>query len=63
MVESEHLEVIEGRRWLVFTDVLDPDEVAEDDYIDDYGDDFYEEDESGLGDADDSTGVTEVEKK
>ena len=34
MVAREHPEVIEEREWLIDTDVLDPDEEAEDGSID-----------------------------
>ena len=59
MVFSKHPEVIEGRRRLISTDVIDPEESSEDGSIDDDGADSDEEDESGSGDADVSTGVTE----
>ena len=51
MVASEHPEVIEGRRRLIDTDVIDSEKAAEDGSIDNYGADFYEEDDSGLGDV------------
>ena len=51
MVASEHTEVIEGRRQLIATDVIDPEEAAEYVSIDDDGDYLDEEDESGLGEA------------
>ena len=51
MVASEHPEVIEGRRRLIYTDVIDSEKAAEDGSIDNYGADFYEEDDSGLGDV------------
>ena len=37
MVVSENTEVIEGRRWLVATDVIDSEEVYEDGSIDNDG--------------------------
>ena len=59
MVASEHPEVIEGRRRLIVTDVLDSEEVAEDGSIDNDGDASYEEDYSGLGEVVLRTGVTQ----
>ena len=38
MVASEHPEVIAGRRRLISTDVLDPEEVDDDSFIDGDGD-------------------------
>ena len=60
MVASEHPEVIDWRQWLVDTDVLDPEEAAEDGSIDGYGTAQYEEYDSGQVEAGVSTGVTEV---
>ena len=59
MVASEHPEVIEGRRSLIATNVIDSEEAAEDGSIDNYGAAFDEEDESGLGEAGVRTGVTQ----
>ena len=59
MVVSEHHEVIEGRRRLVSMDVLDSEEAAEDGSIDSDGADLDKEDESGSGEADVRTGVTQ----
>ena len=47
MVASEHPEVIERRRRLIATDVLDSEEASEYGSIDNYGADSYEEDDSG----------------
>ena len=58
MVAIEHPEVIEGRRMLIATDLLDSEEAAEYGSIDNYGDASDEEDESGLGGAGARTGVT-----
>ena len=63
MVESEHTEVIEGRRRLIATDIPDTEEVAEDGSIDDDGAALDEYDASGSGEAGVSTGVTEVGTK
>ena len=63
MVASEHPGVVEGRRRLIVTDVLDPKKEAEDGYIDDGGSASDEEDESGFGEAGVITGVTEVGTK
>ena len=35
MVVSEHLEVVEGRQWLIATNNIDPEDAAEDFSIDD----------------------------
>ena len=59
MVVSEHPEVIEGRRRLIATDVLDYEEVAEDGSIDNYGAASDEEDESVSGEAGVKTCVTQ----
>ena len=59
MVASEHPEVIEGRRRLIATDVIDYGEEAEDCSIDNYDADFDEEDKSGLVDVGVRTGVTQ----
>ena len=59
MVASEHPEVIEGRRRLIATDVLDSEEAAEDGSIDNNGAASDEEDESGSGEAGMKTGVTQ----
>ena len=63
MVAGEDPEVIEGRRQLIYTDVIDLDEVDDYSTIDDDGADSDEEDKSGLGEAVMITGVTEVGKK
>ena len=44
---NEHTEVIEGRHWLIDTDVLDSEEVAKDGSIDNDGAALDEEDNSG----------------
>ena len=49
MVMRENTEVIEGRRRLITSDVLDSDEAADDGSIDNYGADTDEKDESGSG--------------
>ena len=59
MVASEKTEVIEGRRRLIATDVLDSDDAAENGSIDNDGDALDEEDESGLGEAYVRTCVTQ----
>ena len=59
MVASEKTEVIEGRRRLIATDVLDSEEASEDGSIDNDGDASYEEDESGFGEAGVITCVTQ----
>ena len=51
IVASENPEVIEGRRWLISTDVLDSEEAAEGGSVDNYGDASYEEDNIGSGEA------------
>ena len=58
MVASEHPEVIDWRRWLIATDVIDSEEVYEDGSIDNDGADLDEEDDSGLGEVGLITGVT-----
>ena len=63
MVVSEHDEMIERGRRLIATDTLDSGEAAEYYSIDNDGDDLGEDDESGLGEAGVSTGVTEVGTK
>ena len=63
MVGSEHPEVIQGRQQLIATEVLDPEEAAEDGYIDNYGAVLDLEDESDSGEAGMRTGVTEVVTK
>ena len=45
---NEHTEVIEGRHWLIDTDVLDSEEVTKDGSIDNDGAALDEEDNSGL---------------
>ena len=47
MVASEHPEVIEGRRQLIATDILDFEEASGDDSIDNDGSALDEEDKSG----------------
>ena len=51
--------MIEGRRRLISTDVIDYGEEAEDCSIDNYDADFDEEDKSGLVDVGVRTGVTQ----
>ena len=58
MVASEHPEVIEGRRRLISTDVIDSKETAEYGSIDNNVSDSDEEDESGLIEVGVITGVT-----
>ena len=60
MVASEHPEVIQGRRWLTSTEIIDSEKAYEDGSIGDDGADLDEEDESGLGEAGARTCVTEV---
>ena len=48
MVASEHTEVVEGRRRLIFTDVIDSEDASEDGSIYNYGAASDEEDENGL---------------
>ena len=60
MVASENPEVIEGRRRLIVTDVIDSEQAVEDGYIDDDGAASYEEDDSGSGEVGVITGATEV---
>ena len=57
IIVSENPEVIEGRLWLIATDVLDYEEVAKDSSVDNDGSDSDEEDESGLVEAGVRTGV------
>ena len=59
MVASEHPEMIEGRHSLISVDVLDCEEADEDGSIDNYGSGLDEEDESGSGEVDVRTGVTQ----
>ena len=59
MVASEHPEVIEGRRQLISTDVLESEEADEDGSIDNDGADLDEDDESGSGEAGVITGFTQ----
>ena len=59
MVASEHPEVIEGRRQLIATDVIDSEEEDEDGYIDNYSAASDEEDDIGLGEAGVRTGVAQ----
>ena len=59
IVVIEYPEVVEGRRWLIHTDVLDSEEAAEDGSIDNYGASLDEDGESGLGEAGVRTGVTQ----
>ena len=63
MVASEHLNVIEGRRRLIATDILESEEADEDGSIDSDGADLDKEDESGSGEADVRTGVTQSGQK
>ena len=49
MVTPENTDVIEGRRRLIATDVLDSKEAADDGSVDNYGAASDEEDESGSG--------------
>ena len=59
MVASEHPEVVEGRQWLIATDVIESEETVQYGSIDNYGATSDEEDESGLGEAGVRTGVTQ----
>ena len=59
MVASEHPGVIEGRGQLIFTDVLDSEEEADDGSIGNDGAASDEEDESGSVEAGVRTGVTQ----
>ena len=59
MVASENLDMIKGRRRLIFTNVLDSEEADKDVSIDNDGDSSDEEDDSGLGEAGVRTGVTQ----
>ena len=63
MVASEHLDVVEGVRRLISTDVLGPEEESEDSSIDYEVDALDEQDGGGLVEADVLTGVTEVGTK
>ena len=63
MVASGHPEVILGRQLLIATENIDYQQAADYGSIDDDGADFEKEDESGLGEAVVSTGVTEVVTK
>ena len=60
MVASEYLEVIEGKRRLIATDILDSEEAAEYASTDNDGDALDEEYESGLGEVGTRTGVTQL---
>ena len=60
MVASEHTEVIEERRRLIYTEVIDYENSYQDVSIDGDGHAQDEEDNSGLGEAGVSTGVAEV---
>ena len=57
MVASEHTDVNEGRRRLIATDVIDPEESYEYGYIDNDGAASDEEDDSGSGEVGMRTGV------
>ena len=59
MVASEHSEVVEGRRVLFVTYVIESEYAADDISIDNGGAASDEEDKSGLGEADVITGVTQ----
>ena len=59
MVASEHHEVIDGRRWLIATDVLESEEADEDCSIYNDGAVLDEENESGFVEAGLRTGVTQ----
>ena len=48
---------------MIATDIIEPNYAAEDGSIDDDGADLYGEDDSGLGEAGVSTGVSEVGTK
>ena len=61
MVASEHPEVIEGRRRLISTDVLEYEEAADDGSIDNDGAAFDEEYDSGSGVTGVRTCVTKSE--
>ena len=58
MVASEHLEVIEGRRRLIATDVLESEEEDEDGSIDNDGSASDEEYDIGSGEVGVRTGIT-----
>ena len=58
MIVDEHPEVIEGRRRLIVTDVIDSEEAAEDDSIDNDGSGLDKEDDSGSREIGMRTGVT-----
>ena len=60
MVASEHTEVIEERRRLIYTEVIDYENSYQDVSIDGDGHAQDEEDKSGSGEAGVSTGVAEV---
>ena len=61
MFTSEHAEVIEGRRRLIYTYVIDSKEAAKDGMADDYGTDLDEEDESGSGKVGENTDMVTAE--
>ena len=61
MVASEHPEMIEGRRRLIATDVLESDEAADDGSIDNDGAALDEEYDSGSGETGVRTCVTKSE--
>ena len=61
MVASEHPEVIEGRRRLIATDVLESEEEADDGSIDNDGAALDEEYDSGSGETGVRTCVTKSE--
>ena len=56
---GEHTEVIKGRWRLIDMDIIDSEEVAEDDSIDNYGAASDEEGDIGQEEAGVNTGVTE----
>ena len=58
MVATEHPELIEGRRRLIATDVIDYEEAVEYGLIDNSGSDQDEQYDSGLGETGVRTGVT-----
>ena len=59
MVASENPDVVEGRRRLIATDVLEYEYESKDGSIDNYGADSDEEDKSGSGEAGVRTGATQ----
>ena len=60
MVACQHPEVVEGRQCLIDTNIIDPEDTYYYGSIDDDDDALDKEDDSGLGEAGLSTGVTGV---